>query len=221
VGERDEVPEDDQALYTEAARELKEEAAAGIAQSTTISSILRIPVLGLSHFMSRFRCPFQILCDPREAKEDRAVLAAIDSVFTGPLKTLAPEEAALYQGMDNSVASEDEVGLQLADLLTGEVRWFFEVNPEFLTDQSSRKLVTGSSREDIEMWITAFNIYHKCGAILRIPPHLKQKLGQFTGDSCLAIYRPTFAAGLLSCYTDLGQPRHIELYEGNFYHQID
>jgi hypothetical protein len=73
----------------------------------------------------------------------------------------------------------------------------------------------------IEMWITAFNIYHKYGAILRKPSHLKQKLERFYGTSCLAIYRPSFAAGLLSCYTDLGQPRHIELYEGNFYHQVD
>ncbi len=204
VGEKAEIPEDFDALYSAAARELKEDAAAGIAQSATIASILRIPLLGLSHFMSQFGCPFQILCDPRQAKEDRAVLQAIDTVFSGPLKALAPEEAALYQGMDNSVSSEDEVGLQLADLLTGEVRWFFGANPEFLTNQSSSRLVTGTSQEDIEMWITAFNIYHKYGAILRIPPHLKQKLEQFDGTSCLAIYRPSFAAGLLSCYTDLG-----------------
>ncbi len=221
VGEMAEVPERFDSLYSEAARELKEDAAAGKAQSATIASILRIPLLGLSHFMSQFECPFQILCDPREAKEDRAVLNAIDAVFSGPLKALAPHEAAFYQGMDNSVSSEDEVGLQLADLLTGEVRWFFEANPEFLTDQSSRRLVTSESREEIEMWITAFNIYHKYGAILRIPAQLKQKLERFAGDSCLPIYRPSFAAGFLSCYTDLGQPRHIELYEGNYYHQID
>jgi hypothetical protein len=221
VGQLAEIPQDYESLYEEAVRELKEDASEGIAQSETIASILRIPLSGLSHFMAYFGCPFQVLCDPREAKEDKAVLAAIDMFFSGPMNAVAPNEARLYKDMDNTVASEDEVGLQLADLLTGEVRLFFELNPEFLADQSSRKLVTSSSREDIEMWTTAMGIYHKYGSLSKIPQILMEKLERFSGESCLPIYRASFAAGLLSCYTEFGQPRHIELYEGNFFQQID
>ena len=68
VGQMDEIPEDYQALYEQAVRELKENASEGVAQSETIASILRIPLAGLSHFMAHFGCPFQILCDPREAQ---------------------------------------------------------------------------------------------------------------------------------------------------------
>lgn len=221
VGQLAEIPEDYQSLYEEAVRELKEDALNGIAQSETIASILRIPLAGLSHFMAYFECPFQILCDPREAKEDKAVLAAIDEFFSGPMSAVAPGEAKLYRGMDNTVASENEVGLQLADILTGEIRMFFELNPEFLNDQSSRKLVTSSSREEIEMWTTAMGMYHKYGSLSKIPQSLMAKLESCSGESCLPLYRRSFAAGLLSCYTDFGQPRHIELYEGNFFQQID
>jgi len=221
VGQLTEIPEDYQSLYEKAVNELKENASEGFAQSETIASVLRIPLSGLSHFMAYFECPYQILCDPREAKEDKAVLAAIDAFFSGPMDAIAPTEARLYKGMDNTIASEDEVGLQLADLLTGEVRMFFELNPEFLTDQSSRTLVTSSSREEIEMWTTAMGIYHKYGSLSKIPQKLMEKLESFSCASCLPIYRPSFAAGLLSLYTDFGQPRHIELYEGNFFQQID
>jgi hypothetical protein len=163
----------------------------------------------------------QTLWRSREAKEDKAVLAAIDAFFSGPLNAVAPDEAKLYRGMDKTVASEDEVGLQLADLLTGEVRLFFEVNPEFLTNQSSRKLVTSLSREEIEMSDNDNGDLPQICLILRTPPHLLEKLEKFSGESCLPIYRASFAASLLSCYTDLGQPRHIELFENNFFQQID
>ena len=123
--------------------------------------------------------------------------------------------------MNNRVDSVDEIGLQIADLLTGEVRFFFENNPELLSVESDHKLITGESREEIEMWVHEFGIYHKYGSLIKIPPDIMQKIQVFSGGSCIPIYRRSFAAGLLGYYTDLGQPRYIELYEGNFFQQID
>jgi len=221
VGQQNEVPADHQALYAESASELRKNTEDGVAQSETISSILRIPLAGLSYFMRQFECPYRICCDPREAKEDKAVLSAIDNFFSGPMNVLAPEESKLYGGMNNRVDSVDEIGLQIADLLTGEVRFFFENNPELLSVESDHKLITGESREEIEMWVHEFGIYHKYGSLIKIPPDIMQKIQVFSGGSCIPIYRRSFAAGLLGYYTDLGQPRYIELYEGNFFQQID
>jgi len=123
--------------------------------------------------------------------------------------------------MDNTRPSDTEIGLQMADLLTGEIRLFFENNPGFVNIGSSSKLITSSSREDTEMWIHEFGLHHKYGSLVEIPEELMSKLKTFDGSSCIPHYRSLFAAGLLTCYTDFGQPRHIELYEGNFFQQID
>jgi hypothetical protein len=89
---------------------VRENAKDGVAQSETISSILRIPLAGLSYLMRQFDCPYRIFCDPREMKEDKAVLSAIDNFFSGPMNVLAPEESKLYGGMNNCIDSVDEIG---------------------------------------------------------------------------------------------------------------
>lgn len=221
VGDDRGVPPDCNVLYERAALELREQANEGVAQSETIASILRIPLAGLSHFMQFFQCPFRILCDPRESREDKAVLRAIDEFFSGPMAAIAPNEAKLYLGMDNTLPSDQEIGLQLADLLTGEVRSFFDANPEFLISCASRTLITWNSRANIEVWETLMGNHGKAGTLEIIPPEIMARIERFSGESCIPFYRPSFAAGLLSCYTNLGQPRHIELYEGNFFQQTD
>ncbi len=86
---------------------------------------------------------------------------------------------------------------------------------------SSSKLITSSSREDIEMWVHEFGLHPKYGSLTAIPDEVMSKLETFDGSSCIPHYRSFFAAGLLTCYTDLGQPRHLELYDENFFQQID
>ncbi len=52
------------------------------------------------------------------------------TTFSGPMKAVAPNEASLYLGIDNSRPSDQEIGLRMADFLTGEVRLFFEPNQD-------------------------------------------------------------------------------------------
>jgi hypothetical protein len=214
------VPEDHSDMYSIAAGELQRQMQ-GVAQSKTIATILRIPLTAMAHFLEYFGCAFQMLCDPREAKEDKAVQNAIDWFVTNLFAKAAPQEAKLYLGMNNTRPSHEEIGLQLADLMTGEIRAFFEENPSFLTSQSTPQLITSSSREAAEWWESPLNIFQKLGALTEIPQQLRVSLREVQVASCLPLYRHLLAAGLLSCYTDLGNPRHIEVFEGNFFDQTD
>jgi len=220
AGTNNVVPEDHKNAYDEAAAELRLELQ-GVGQSEVIARILRIPLLATAHFLQYFGCAFSVFCDPRESKEDKAVQKAIDEFMTDHFARAAPEEAKLYLGMDNSRESHTEPGLQVADLLAGEVRLLFESHPELLSIGSSATLIAGDTREEIEWWETASGIFQKLGSLQRIPAEIQRVLRETDGTNCVPLYRHSLAAGLLSCYTDNGQPRHIEVFEGNFFHQTD
>jgi hypothetical protein len=215
-----EVPDDYTLLYTEAAEELRHQFE-GVAQSETIAHVLRNPLLGMANFLDYFDCSFQVICDPRESKEDKAVIAAIEWFINERFKAAAPSEAARYLGMENKRPSHLELGLQLADLMVGETRLFFEDHPWLLTLGSSSKLITGQSREEIEWWEEVHGIFQKLGRLTKIPPNLAGGFKRVKGESCLPLYRYLFASGLLTCYSDFGTPRHIELFEEQVFDQTD
>lgn len=220
VGKATVVPEEHGKLYEDAAQELRDELQ-GVGQSAVIARILRFPVLATANFLTYFGCRFRVSCDPRESKEDKAVQKAIDDLMTEHFARAAPEEAASYLGMDNSRESHTEPGLQIADLLAGEVRSLFESHPTLLTAGSSAALIGGDSREEMEWWETASGVFQKLGRVHKIPTDLRSSLERTDGTNCLPLYRHSLAAGLLTCYTDMGQPRHIEVFEGNFFEQTD
>jgi hypothetical protein len=220
VGTARAVPENHADLYDEAATELRS-LLQGTGQSAVIARILRFPVLATAQFLTYFRCKFKVLCDPRESKEDKAVQRAIDDLMMDHLALASPQEAKSYAGMDASRESHTEPGLQIADLLAGEVRMFFQNHSTLLTAGSSLALIVGDSREEVEWWELACGMVQKLGRLQKIPDELHSVLKQTDGTTCLPLYRHSLAAGLLSCYTDLGQPRHIEIFEGNFFDQTD
>jgi hypothetical protein len=220
VGEAAFVPNDHKDLYDEAAAELRIELA-GVGQSQTIAHILRIPLSALTHFLESPNCKFRLLCDPRESKEDRAVQLAIDDYIGNHFGRALPKEAGLYLGLDNTRPSHTEIGLQLADILAGEVRSLFEAHPGLVTGNSSLDLVGSSSREDVEWWDSSLGFHQKLGHLTKMPDDLFRAVSRADGTNCLPLYRHSLAAGLLTCFTDLGQPRQIEVFEGNFFQQLD
>ena len=163
VGTATAVPDDYGRLYEDAAAELRSELQ-GVGQSAVIAKILRFPVLATAPFLAYFGCKFKVLCDPRESKEDRAVQKAIDDLMTDHFVRAAPQEAGSYLGMDNSRESHTEPGLQVADLLAGEVRSLFENHPALLTAGSSPALIGGDTREEMEWWEVASGVFQKLGA---------------------------------------------------------
>lgn len=220
VGTASAVPDEHRKLYDDASAELRSELQ-GVGQSLVIARILRFPVLAAAQFLSYFRCKFKVLCDPRESKEDKAVQKAIDELMTDHFALAAPDEAKSYLGMDASRESHTEFGLQIADLLAGEVRLLFEGHPALLVSGSSGTLITGASREEMEWWEEASGVFQKLGRLQKMPADLHSVVQQTDGRSCLPLYRHSLASGMVSCYTDLGQPRHIEVFEGNFFEQTD
>jgi hypothetical protein len=220
VGQATAVPDDHGTLYENGADELRH-GLEGTGQSAVIAKILRFPVLATANFLTYFGCRFKVLCDPRESKEDKAVQKAINDLMTEHFARAAPEEAASYLGMDNSRESHTEPGLQIADLLAGEVRSLFESHPALLTSGSSLTLIDGHSREEVEWWEAPAGILQKLGRLQKMPAGVQSSLERPDGTNCIPLYRHSLAAGLLTCYTDLGQPRHIEVFEGNFFEQTD
>jgi len=220
IGEGDAVPEDHAALYDQAAIELRGELN-GIGQSQTIAQILRFPLTAMCHYLEFPSCKFQLFCDPRESKEDRAVQLAMDDYIRNHFGRALPKEAGLYVGLDNTRPSHTEIGLQLADLLAGEIRSLFEAYPELLTESSNLELVTGSSREDMEWWEESLGLFQKLGHLVKMSDRLTRAVKHADGSNCFPFYRHSLASGLLTCFTDLGQPRQIEVFEGNFFQQLD
>jgi len=208
--------------YEAARSELKEQLE-GTAQSETIAMILRTVLSCIAQFLETSQCKFRLICDPKEKKEDKAVHAAVDEYLGKLLKNALPNVAKLYLGMDNTRHSHEEVGVQIADLIVGEVRSLFQAHPELLTEGSSKAFISGSSREEFEWWGEPFEgaSFTKLGSLTKIPAELRRALTHADGTNCLPLYRNSCAAGLLTCYTDLGQPRHIEMFEGHFFQQTD
>jgi hypothetical protein len=220
IGDASVVPDDHKTLYDEAAAELRSELE-GVGQSETIAHILRIPLAAMAYFLESASCKFRVVCDPRESKEDRAVQAAVDDYVRNHFARALPKEGGLYLGLDNTRPSHTEIGLQLADLLAGEVRSLFEAHPGLVTESSRLEIVSSSSREDVEWWETSLGIHQKLGHLTRMPGHLLSAVRRTDGTNCFPLYRHSLASGLLTCFTDLGQPRHIEVFEGNFFQQLD
>jgi hypothetical protein len=113
VGEMDAIPKDHTSLYDQAVLELREELN-GVGQSQTIAHILRFPLTAMCHYLEFPSCKFQLFCDPRESKEDRAVQLATDDYIRNHFGRALPKHAGLYMGLDNTRPSHTEIGLQLA-----------------------------------------------------------------------------------------------------------
>jgi len=223
MDEADEIPEDGDGLYEEAARELRAELQQGPGESGIIWRVLWRPVIAVANLLSSLGCGYKIVCDPRDKKEDKAVRAVIEDlvVRTGNSRKAAEMDLRVdldlhFRGIDFSKTSDQEVGLQLADLMAGEVCEFFKANDELLTYGATRKLVTATSNEPMNTVAQIAGQVVKTGVVHRMPAGLQARIlrPDRHGRTVLPYFRRLFAAGTLTCYSAFGQPRHIEVFEG-------
>jgi hypothetical protein len=91
----------------------------GPGMSDIIQQLLHTPVSGLLHFATGIDIRIKIVYDPREPKEDKVVAEAIKRV-AGFTEKLQPDSAGRLLDVNITSKSEDEIGLQLADLAAGE-----------------------------------------------------------------------------------------------------
>ena len=223
-----EIPPDFKALYNEAAEVLKTERE-GPGQSGLIEKLLLLPISAVANMLATFESSFTVIYDPREKKEDKAVITRIDGALAA-LMNLKDKDVEMRWDLHTFVKSfvhdrrsENEVGLQMADLVVGETRAFFDANPEQMEFAASRKLVTQGSYEP---WVTverARGELWKTGALNRIPAAVRKKwlVQDRAGRTVLPLFCELFGAGVATCYSSWGQPRHIAIFDRYVLDQVE
>ncbi len=220
IGQATEVPVNHEALYQAAVDEMRAERQ-GPGQANLITRLLWLPVASIVYFLGSYGSPFRLFYDPRERQEDEAVRAEISGLVDALVRSLETRFSGLYLGMENARTSEQELGLQLADLMAGEVRQFFLSHPEFLTFGCTLTLVTPQSREPLQEFKEIGGVLGKTGRVLHMPEGLRARLHRATRGSLLPHFRNLLAAGLLTCVADCGLERDLRIFAGTIFDLCD
>ena len=101
-------------------------------------------------------------------------------------------------------------GLQIADFLTGDIRVFFEENPQFL------ELSTLS-----ELLVNKHVLFPQVFKVEKVNHEIMKKVSSRSGQSFLPSYRTILANGLVSYYTKKGQMRNFDTQSGIVYDLVD
>jgi hypothetical protein len=228
VDDKTEIPADHAALYAAAEAELIAEAQ-GPGQSGLIAKLLTLPVSGLANLLASFDSEFTLIYDPREKREDKAVAATINA-FLSLFENLKGKDVGIRSDLGKYVRafvhdrkSEDELGLQMADLIAGETRAFFDAYPELLDYRASRVLVTATSFEPVVTASRMQGQWFKTGAINRMTNAMQQRWFRQDSDgrTVLPLLRELFGAGIATCYSSWGQPRDFMIFEGYVWDQLE
>jgi hypothetical protein len=210
----DEVPGDSQVLYEAARRDLLA-SMRGPGQAELIARLLFLPVAAIKFMLGGFECRFRIQYDPRNGREDRAVREAIGFGMNQMLNLPAPfDGGAEYLGLDANRRSEQEVGLQLADVAAGFVRDFFATNPDALTEGSTARLITPNSNEPLQKLEPIGRHLFKTAALTPMSAQLRRKVARRNMANLISYFYPVLASGILTCTTSNGQERDLELSTG-------
>jgi hypothetical protein len=211
LDEAAEVPIDHAALYDTARLELLDQFQ-GVGQSAILTMLLLTPFVSISSLLRSFDCTFRVRYDPRQGDEDRAVREALADYMSrlvnvpdlfGPVSN--------YLGMEANISSHDDLGLQLADVIAGEVREFFRNNPEGLTESATLRLITPESDEPVQRFEKIGDIVFKKGVLTAMSTALAEKLVRKNPENPISYCYPILAAGMLTCVTATGQLRDLEI----------
>jgi hypothetical protein len=206
-----EVPNDHHAMYDAARAELRERFQ-GAGQVELISNLLLTPFSSFVSFLGSFDCVFRVRYDPRQEDEDAAVRDALTN-YMGMLVRV-PElfgNDPRFLGMDINTPSHDDLGLQLADVVAGEVREFFRNSPEALTESATLRLITPDSDEPHQVFTPLSGRLVKTSVLSPMSPGLARRLVRRNSANLVSYYYPILSSGILSCVTDTGQLRLLEI----------
>jgi len=211
LDEAAEVPIDHAALYDTARLELLDQFQ-GVGQSGILTMLLLTPFASISSLLRSFDSTFRVRYDPRQGDEDRVVREALAD-YMGRLVNV-PDlfgPVSNYLGMEADISSHDDLGLQLADVIAGEVRDFFRNNPESLTESASLRLITPESDEPVQRFEKIAGNVFKKGVLTPMSAGLAEKLVCKTPENPISYCYPVLAAGMLTCVSDTGQLRDLEI----------
>jgi hypothetical protein len=225
-----ELPEDDETLCADAIAQLiKEHGNRG--QAGVIGKLLWLPTASVANLLSSLNARFTIICDPRDQRrEDPAVRAKIEDVMEMsrnlkniPDTDLRSDLADHFLGIRGDRTSTDEPGLQLADMMVGEIKEFFQAFPGLMSWRATRRLVTQLSKEPLVTAIPMRGLLWKTGVLYPMPPGLVAHFMKPDPQerTVLPMFRNMFAAGMLTCYSVTGQPRNVLPFERMIWDQTD
>ena len=144
------------------------------------------------------------------------------------LQALHQDDPGRFKGVCGDRKSEELPGLQIADLMVGEVRNWFISNPEILSFGSGPQLVTTETSNMIFKHaaplanpLSGRNFSAKRQRYTRLPPGLAGGLYRANEHSALPYFRNVLAKGLLSCVAEWGEFRHIDFGSGGVIDSID
>jgi hypothetical protein len=225
----EEVPDDLTVLFAEAAKELKA-LRDGPGESSMITRLLQVPMAGVGNMLASLGCAFEVIYDPRGKKEDKAVRAGVDDYMrifdalkSAPPIGLRTDVNDHFKGLRYDKTSDQEPGLQLADLMAGEVATFLRANSELMTFGANKKLVTQRSRERLNAVETIDGVLFKTGTYVKMPTALTRRFFKpdKEGRSVFQYFVPALASGVLTCYSSWGQPRDLMPFDRLILDQID
>ena len=107
--------------------------------------------------------------------------------------------------------------------MAGETRAFFDANPEVMEFAASPKLVTQASYEPVVTVERVEGQLFKTGALNRLPTAIRRKwlVQDKAGRTVLPLFRELFGAGVATCYSSWGQPRHVAIFDGFVFDQLE
>jgi len=174
--------------------------------------LLLLPCASISSLLGSFDCTFRVRYDPRQDDEDRVVGVELADDMSRLINIRELFGAVSnYRGMEANISSLDDLGLQLADVVAGEVRDFFRSNAEPLTEGATLRLITPSSDEPVQRFERIGDATFKKGILTKMSSALIQKLVRKNETNPISYYYPVLAAGMLSCITDTGRYRDLEV----------
>ena len=175
-----------------------------------MSRLLSLPTIAATNHLARRALSFSITLDPRGGLEDEHLAAAIRIYTSTVLEKIQREKADKFKSVRYDLRSETVPGLQIADILAGEVRNWFLANAGFLDLNSGTTLVTNDTANNTHQMQITGNVISKPERHTRLPSGLVRKMNRATESSTLAFFRQQLANGLLSCVARWGEYRHID-----------
>ena len=223
------LPDKWQPLYEQRQAEiLKLVAQGGAGQAAILEWLVGTTFAGLAHYLASRTDKYEVYFDPRSPKEDDGVRSGILSFTKMSLQALHQDDPGRFKGVCGDRKSEELPGLQIADLMVGEVRNWFISNPEILSFGSGPQLVTTETSNMIFKHaaplanpLSGRNFSAKRQRYTRLPPGLAGGLYRANEHSALPYFRNVLAKGLLSCVAEWGEFRHIDFGSGGVIDSID
>lgn len=219
---QDRLPDDWERFYEQRRKDLVDLVRQGKkGQGPILKALVGTPFAGLGYYMARLAKEYQVFFDPRQPREDADVADSIREFTETVLRGVHREEPNQFKGVCGDYGSEEVPGLQLADLLVGEVRHWFVSHPEFLRFESGPQLVTEKDANATFLLTTAAGYVPKKQRNTKLPLALMKRLTRVDEHSLLPFFRNLLAKDLLSCVAHWGEFRHINFKEGYIIDSLD